>query len=153
MAARKDAATAESKVHEAEEKVRKRQDTIRNAMRVASERDKEVQTTLATMEVLGINTDTNAEELHDETAKKLAALRLEQKAKQAAAKHVLVSHYEAMVREAETLNDMNHELTIKNAAKEEHLQTTKELMSKHRKQLPLPQRGGKDGVDDGCVIS
>lgn len=170
--AQKAASQAEALVQEAEERVRKRQDFIRNAMKVVTERDKELETTTATMEVLGINPDANVpeDEEQDETARKLSKLKQEQRAKQAAAKHILVTNYEAMVREAEALNAMNAELHARNAQKKEIELTQDEYIAKVSGRKPAPRRAsqtpaellpgpnGPNAVrpkqdDDGCVVS
>jgi hypothetical protein len=54
--------------------------------------------TTATMEVLGIGAETSLADA-DDTSRKLAKLRAEQKAKQAEAKKMLVLQYEQMVAE------------------------------------------------------
>lgn len=151
LAAKKAISLVENKVLEAEEKVKKRQDTIRNVMRQVNERDKELQTTISTMEVLGIN-EGGGDDMTDETAKKLTLLKAEQKAKQTEAKQLLMKNHEELKRETDAMNEAKAELSKQNLTRAENEKIQEDLAAKHRK--GQQRRNSREkGADDGCVLS
>jgi len=159
---RKAQAKAESKVVDAEKKVRARGAVIKDAMAILQNHEKEYLTTTKTMEELGVD-ETNAS---DETAQKLARMKEEQKAKGEKARGALLAEYEAMVAEAEALNAYNEEYSTKTALREQQEQQQKSILggmagagkaAAGGRMTNIRRKAGKKGPngeqDDGCVVS